>query len=201
MFLFNQGVLKIVHDFTSLFSLDEVLSSDGFVIGYYIFTVATSLFLVKETKKRVLDLIKGVRSMVYAPLSFGILVAYLVFAYQYVDKIPILNWSWLGYNIAFGPFAKEGFWGIVPFVPILIYMFIHINYVEEFYFRKSKKLVLLWAATHIAMGIKIHMALLLIPVGFLFKYVYDKKGVENSYAMHFATNILVVTALFFTIVR
>ena len=190
-----------MQDFTSLFSLDEITGSQGFVIGYYIFTVATSLFLVKETKKRAFDLIKGVRSMAYAPLSFGILAAYIAFAYQYVDKIPILNWSWLGYNIAFGPFASQGFWGIVPFLPLLIYMFIHINYVEEYYFRKSKKMVLIWAATHIAMGIKIHMALLLIPVGFLFKYVYDKKGVENSYAMHFATNILVVAALFFTLVR
>jgi hypothetical protein len=34
----------------------------------------------------------------------------------------------------------------------------------------------------------------------LFKYIYDKKGIENSYAMHFATNMLVVAALFFTLV-
>jgi membrane protease YdiL (CAAX protease family) len=190
-----------VQDFAFPFTLDEVFSSEGFIIGYYAFTVATSLVLVKETKKRVCDLGKGLRSIVYAPISFAVLISYIVFAYQYVDKIPILNWSWLGYNIAFGPFAKEGFWGIVPFVPILIYMFIHINYVEEFYFRKSKKMVLVWAVAHIAMGIKVHMAILLIPIGFLFKYVYGKKGVEHSYAMHFATNMLVVAALFFTIVR
>jgi membrane protease YdiL (CAAX protease family) len=62
-------------------------------------------------------------------------------------------------------------------------------------------MVLVWAAAHIAMGIKVHMAILLIPVGFLFKYIYDKKGVEHSFAMHFATNMLVVAALFFTLVR
>ena len=50
------------------------------------------------------------------------------------------------------------------------------------------------------MGIKIHMALILIPVGFVFKYVYDKKGVDNSYAMHFATNILVVSTLFLSFI-
>jgi len=127
-------------------------------------------------------------------------LAYVLFAYQYVDSIPILNWSWLGYNIAFGPFASEGFWGIVPFVPILIYMFIHINYVEELYFRRSKKMVIAWALVHIAMGIKVHMAIMLIPVGFIFKYIYDKKGLTHSYAMHFATNILIVITLFLSFV-
>ena len=181
------------------FSLDSVLSSDGFVIGYYVFTVATSLILIKETKKRVLDLVAGAKSIIYAPIAFGILIGYLLTLYPYAEKIPILNWSWLGYNIAFGPFADQGFWGIIPFIPLLLYMFIHINYVEELYFRKSKKMVLVWAFAHVAMGIKLHMAILLIPVGFLFKYIYDKKGLNHSYAMHFATNILVVVALFLTL--
>lgn len=181
------------------FDLESILNSEGFIVGYYVFTVAASLVLIKETKKRVFDLAKGVRSIKYTPIPFGVMILYLMFVYPHVDKIPILNWSWLGYNIAFGPFADQGFWGIVPFIPLLIYMFIHINYVEEFYFRKSKKMVLLWAAAHIAMGIKVHMAILLIPIGFLFKYVYDKKGITHSYAMHFATNICVVLALFFTL--
>jgi hypothetical protein len=181
------------------FSLDSVLSSDGFVIGYYVFTVATSLILIKETKKRALDLVAGAKSIIYAPIAFGILIGYLLTLYPYAEKIPILNWSWLGYNIAFGPFADQGFWGIIPFIPLLLYMFIHINYVEELYFRKSKKMVLVWAFAHVAMGIKLHMAILLIPVGFLFKYIYDKKGLNHSYAMHFATNILVVVALFLTL--
>jgi hypothetical protein len=79
-------------------------------------------------------------------------------------------------------------------------MFIHINYVEELYFRKSKKMVVVWALIHIAMGIKVHMALLLLPIGFLFKYIYDKKGINHSFAMHFATNILVVIALFLSFI-
>lgn len=189
--------------FVDLFSFDfdSIFNSEGFVIGYYAFTVAASLVLIRETKSRISDLVKGIRSIVYAPISFGILILYLVFAYPYIDKIPVLNWSWLGYNIAFGPFVDQGFWGVVPFIPLLIYMFIHINFVEEFYFRKSKKMVLVWAVAHIAMGIKVHMAILLIPIGFLFKYVYDKKGVNHSYAMHFATNICVVVALFFTLLR
>jgi membrane protease YdiL (CAAX protease family) len=57
-----------------------------------------------------------------------------------------------------------------------------------------------WAFVHIAMGVKIHMALVLLPIGFLFKYIYDKKGINHSYAMHFATNVLVVIALFLSFV-
>lgn len=186
--------------FVSLFALDEFLQSKGFIMGYYIFTVASSLVLIKETKKRFYDLKDGIRSIKFTPLAFGIVLGYVLFAYKYVDSIPILNWSWLGYNIAFGPFVNEGFWGIVPFVPILIYMFVHINYVEELYFRKSKKMVVVWALAHIAMGIKIHMAIMLIPVGFVFKYIYDKKGLTHSYAMHFATNILILIMLFLSFI-
>ena len=80
-------------------------------------------------------------------------------------------------------------------------MFIHINYIEEFYFRKSKKMVIVWALIHIAMGIKVHMAIILITIGFLFKYIYDKKEINHVYAMHFATNILVVFSLFLSFVR
>ena len=183
------------------YPISFAINSQEFVVGYYIFTVASSLLLIKETKKRIHDLRIGIKSAVYAPIAFGILAGYLFTLYPFVDKIPILNWSWLGYNIAFGPFATQGFWGVVPFIPILLYMFIHINHVEELYFRKSKKMVLVWAFTHLAMGIKLHMALLLVPIGFLFKYVYDKKGLNHSYAMHFTTNIMVVIALLFSLFR
>ena len=174
--------------------------SDAFLIGYYVLTVGASLLLIKDTKKRVLDLKAGIGSIKYAPIAFGILSVYVLFAFDYVDQIPILNWSWLGYNIAFGPFAEQGVLGIIPFIPLLLYMFLHINYFEEFYFRKSKKMVLVWALIHIGMGIKVHMALVLIPIGFVFKYIYDKKGIKHSYAMHFATNILVVGMLFLSFV-
>lgn len=181
--------------------IEEFFQSDGFIIGYYVLTVGASLLLIKETKKRIKDLRAGINSAKYAPIAFGILFAYVIFAYDFVETIPVLNWSWLGYNIAFGPFADQGLWGIVPFVPLLVYMFIHINYVEELYFRRSKKMVIVWAVIHIAMGVKIHMALILIPIGFLFKYIYDRKGINHSYAMHFATNILVVLTLFLSFIR
>ena len=174
--------------------------SDGFLIGYYAITVAASLFLIKETKSRVRDLIKGSRSMVYAPIAFGMILVYVLFGFAALDSIPVLNWSWLGYNIAFGPYADHGLWGVIPFLPLLIYMFLHINYIEEFYFRGSKRMVLVWALIHIGMGVKVHTALMLIPVGFFFKYIYDKRGVKHSYAMHFMTNILVVSSLFLSFI-
>jgi hypothetical protein len=176
--------------------LEEIFQSDVFLIGYYVLTVGSSILLIKETKKRINDLKSGINSIKYVPIAFGILYAYVMIAYEFVETIPVLNWSWLGYNIAFGPFADQGLWGIIPFVPLLIYMFIHINYVEEFYFRKSKKMVVAWALVHIAMGVKVHMAIILLPIGFLLKYVYDKKGIAHSYALHFTTNILVVITLF-----
>jgi hypothetical protein len=138
--------------------------------------VSASLLLIKDTKKRFLDLKKGISSIKFAPISFGILAIYVVFGFQYADTIPILNWSWLGYNIAIGPFAEQGMWGILPFIPLLLYIM------------------------HILMGVKVHMALVLLPIGFLFKYIYDKKGLNHSYAMHFATNILVVIALFLSFI-
>ncbi|MFB5597944.1 MAG: hypothetical protein ACE5RJ_02870 [Nitrosopumilaceae archaeon] len=176
------------------------LESDAFVIGYYVLTVGASLALIKETKNRWNNLKKGIKSVKYAPLTFGIITVYALFLFDFLDTIPILNWSWLGYNIAFGPFADQGIWGILPFIPLLIYMFIHINYIEELYFRKSKKMVVVWALIHIAMGIKVHTALMLLPIGFLFKYIYDKKGINHSYAMHFATNILIVVSLFLSFI-
>ncbi|EPA06037.1 hypothetical protein [Candidatus Nitrosarchaeum limnium] len=180
--------------------LEDFFQSEFFLIGYYVLTVGASLLLIKETKKRLKDIKSGINSIKYAPMAFGILFAYVIFAHDYVETLPILNWSWLGYNIAIGPFADQGFWGVVPFIPLLVYMFIHINYVEELYFRKSKKMVVVWAMIHIAMGIQVHMALILLPIGFLFKYIYDKKGLNDAYAMHFTTNILVVIALFLSFI-
>ena len=88
----------------------DFLESDIFVIGYYVLIVAASLLLVKDTKKRLSDLKKGIGSIKFAPIAFGMLIAYIFLVYDYVDLIPILNWSWLGYNIAFGPLADQGFW-------------------------------------------------------------------------------------------
>lgn len=155
-------------------------------------TVVPTLLLVKETKPRLKNLKNGLRSLVYLPLTVGILMAYVVFAAGFLSNIPVLNWSWLGYNIALGPSADQGLWGVLPFVPMLIYMLIHVNYFEEMYFRKTALLTVVWAFLHVAMGVAVHVALALLPLGFFYKYLYKKRGLDHAYALHFATNIIVV---------
>jgi len=155
--------------------------------------VVPSLLLVRETKSRLSNLKEGLRSLVYLPLTIGGLLAYVLLGMDFFSRIPILNWSWLGYNIVLGPYAETGLLGILPFVPMLGYMLIHVNYFEEMYFRKTAKLVVLWAFLHVAMGVAVHVALVLLPLGFLYRYIYMKRGLNQAYALHFVTNLVIVS--------
>jgi hypothetical protein len=166
---------------------------DIFLIVLYAVMVVPSLLLVKETKTRIMNLKAGARSLVFLPLTIGGLVAYVVFAMDYVSTIPILNWSWLGYNIALGPFASEdSYLGTLPFIPLLVYMLVHVNYFEEMYFRKNVTMVVVWAFLHVAMGVAVHVALALLPLGFLYYHIYKKHGINQAYALHFVTNTVLV---------
>jgi hypothetical protein len=164
-------------------------------IAYYVIIAASSVILVKETKGRVLQLLSHVRGLKFVPITAAILVVYAIFFQQYLNEIPVLNWGWLGYNVALGPYGDQGLLGVLPFIPLLIYMLLHLNYYEELYFRKNKKLVILWAFLHLTMGVQLHVALALLPVGFIYKYIYDKHGVNDAYSAHFATNIFIVSAM------
>ncbi|MFQ5941077.1 MAG: hypothetical protein ACE5KA_05195 [Nitrososphaerales archaeon] len=164
-------------------------------IAYYVIIAASSVIVAKETKGRIKTLLSSWKGIKFASMTIAILMFYALIIYNYLETIPILNWGWLGYNIALGPFGDQGFLGIIPFVPILIYMLLHLNYYEELYFRKNKRLVVLWAFLHIAMGIQLHVVLALLPVGFIYKYIYDKHGLNNAYSAHFATNIFIVLAM------
>lgn len=163
--------------------------------AYYVIIAASSVVVAKETKGRVAELLSSIKGLKFVPVTVTILVTYALFVQQYLNTIPVLNWGWLGYNIALGPFGDQGLFGIIPFVPILIYMLLHLNYYEELYFRKNKKLVVLWAFLHMTMGVQLHIVFALLPVGFIYKYVYDKHGVNNAYSAHFATNIFIVFAM------
>jgi hypothetical protein len=166
---------------------------DIFLIVLYLAMVVPSLLLVKETKTRIMNLKAGVRSLVFLPLTIGGLVAYVLFAMDHVSSIPILNWSWLGYNIALGPFAdSDSYLGTLPFIPLLVYMLVHVNYFEEMYFRKNVVMVVVWAFLHVAMGVAVHVALALLPLGFLYYRIYKKHGVNQAYALHFVTNTVLV---------
>ncbi len=148
--------------------------------------------LAKETKTRLSNLKGGYKALIFLPLTVSILVGFVIFAMNFLSKIPILNLSWLGYNIAIGPFADEGAFGILPFIPLLIYMLIHVNYFEEFYFRKNVKRVFLWALLHIAMGVAIYVVIVLFPLGLFYRYILNKYSINHAYTLHFATNLVII---------
>ena len=154
--------------------------------------VGPSILLAKETKTRLSNLKSGYKALIFLPLTVSTLVIYVIFAMEFLSNIPILNLSWLGYNIVIGPFADQGVFGILPFIPLLIYMLIHVNYFEEFYFRKNVKRVVIWALLHIVMGVAVYVVIVLLPLGFFYRYVLDKYSINHAYTLHFATNLVLI---------
>ncbi len=154
--------------------------------------VGPSILLAKETKTRLSNLKSGYKALIFLPLTVSVLVIYVIFATEFLSNIPILNLSWLGYNIVIGPFADQGVFGILPFIPLLIYMLIHVNYFEEFYFRKNVKRVVIWALLHIVMGVAVYVVIVLLPLGFFYRYILDKYSLNHAYTLHFATNLVLI---------
>jgi membrane protease YdiL (CAAX protease family) len=154
--------------------------------------VGPSILLAKETKTRLSNLKSGYKALIFLPLTVSVLVIYVIFAMEFLSNIPILNLSWLGYNIVIGPFADQGVLGILPFIPLLIYMLIHVNYFEEFYFRKNVKRVVIWALLHIVMGVAVYVVIVLLPLGFFYRYILDKYSINHAYTLHFATNLVLI---------
>ncbi len=154
--------------------------------------VGPSILLAKETKTRLSNLKSGYKALIFLPLTVSVLVIYVSFAMEFLSNIPILNLSWLGYNIVIGPYADQGVFGILPFIPLLIYMLIHVNYFEEFYFRKNVKRVVIWALLHIVMGVAVYVVIVLLPLGFFYRYILDKYSINHAYTLHFATNLVLI---------
>ncbi|HEY7228698.1 MAG TPA: hypothetical protein VH481_11320, partial [Nitrososphaeraceae archaeon] len=67
-----------------------------------------------------------------------------------------------------------------------------VNYFEEYYFRKNLKRVVLWGFLHLLMGVSLSAVFILLPLGFFYKYIYNKYGLNHAYALHFATNIVLI---------
>jgi membrane protease YdiL (CAAX protease family) len=165
---------------------------DIYLITIYIIMVGPSILLAKETKTRLSNLKSGYKALIFLPLTVSVLVIYVIFAMEFLSNIPILNLSWLGYNIVIGPYADQGVFGILPFIPLLIYMLIHVNYFEEFYFRKNVKRVVIWALLHIVMGVAVYVVIVLLPLGFFYRYILDKYSINHAYTLHFATNLVLI---------
>lgn len=165
---------------------------DIYLILIYVAMVGPSLLLVGETKSRFLDLKMGTKALVYLPITVLPLMAFALFAVNFLSSIPLLNASWLGYNIALGPLGNQGLFGILPFMPPLVYMLLHVNYFEELYFRKDVKRVVIWAVLHIAMGVAVYVALVLLPLGLFYRFIRNKYDVNHAFTLHFATNIILI---------
>ena len=154
--------------------------------------MAPSLLFVKQTYRRILDLRAGIKGLIFLPITVVSLMIFVFFILGFLNQFPLFNLSWLGYNIAVGPYADQGFTGVLPFLPFLVYTFIHVNYFEEYYFRTNLKRVVIWAFLHMVMGVTLSVALMLLPLGFFYKYIHDKYGVDYAYALHFSTNITIL---------
>jgi membrane protease YdiL (CAAX protease family) len=172
--------------------LNIICLEDIYLIIFYLCMAGPSLLLAKETKTRLSNLKSGIKGLFFLPLTVGMLMIYVIFGKDYLSQIPILNLSWLGYNIALGPFGNQGVFGILPFIPMLIYMLIHVNYFEEFYFRKNVKRVIIWALMHVAMGVAVYVALVLLPLGFFYRSIFNKYGINHAYTLHLATNLVLI---------
>jgi hypothetical protein len=121
-----------------------VCLQDLYLVIIYVAVVGPSLLLVGETKSRILSLKKGRRALAYLPLTVLPLLAFTIFAVNFLSSVPFLNASWLGYNIAIGPFGNQGLFGILPFLPLFFYTLLHVNYFEELYSRKAVKRVVIY---------------------------------------------------------
>ena len=177
------------------------LENNTIFLLIYIILMTPSFLFVKQTHRRILDLKAGIKAIAYLPITAGSLMVFVFFIYGFFAKFPFLNLSWLWYNIALGPYAGQWFTGILPFLPFLVYTFIHVNYFEEYYFRTNLKRVVVWAFLHMAMGVTFGVAIMLLPIGFFYKYVYDKYGIDYAYSLHFSTNmtILLISLTLFVI--
>lgn len=166
---------------------------DLYLIIVYLVLVAPSLLLVGETKSRLLNLKMGTKALAYLPLTVLPLMAFVIFGVGFLSSIPFLNASWLGYNIALGPFGDQGLFGILPFLPMLLYTLIHVNYFEELYFRKDITRVVIWAVLHVVMGVAVYVVLVLLPLGLFYRFIKNRYDVNYAYTLHFATNIVLIS--------
>jgi hypothetical protein len=89
----------------------------------YIILMAPSLLFVKQTSVRILNLKAGIKGIVFLPITVASLMGLVFFNFRFLAQLPLLNLSWLGYNIAVGPYANQGFTYILPFLPFLEYIY------------------------------------------------------------------------------
>ena len=101
-----------------------VYLQDLYLVIIYVAVVGPSLLLVRETKSRILSLKKGSRALAYLPLTVLPLLAFAIFAVNFLSSVPFLNASWLGYNIAIGPLRQPR---TVRYLTVLATIFLYVT--------------------------------------------------------------------------
>lgn len=150
-------------------------------------------------------------SVGYVPLSLLVLFSAAAGAFALARFVPVLQWGWLGANIIAAPLTPPEGTASTPgtdwtalfplaLVPIIVAAMLLFNYEEERQYRDSYRSVGLWAALHLLMGIPLFAVIPIFTVGLLYKRIHDRYGLDAAYAVHFATNSVLITVLVASVV-
>jgi hypothetical protein len=84
---------------------------------------------------------------------------------------------------------------VALFVPLIVVVLLTFNYFEEATYRESHKHVVVWAVSHLIMGIPIFALLPIFSVGVVYKQIYDRYGLQVAYVAHVGTNLVLLTII------
>lgn len=149
---------------------------------------------------------RGRWRVAYVPLSLVVLFAAAAGALALAELVPLLQWGWLGANIVAAPLTPPADTASTPgidweallplaLVPVVLAAMLLFNYEEERQYRDSYRSVGVWAVLHLVMGIPLFAVIPIFTVGLLYKRIYDRHGLDAAYAVHFATNSVLITVL------
>ena len=108
-----------------------------------------------------------------------------------------------GYNLVFGPtnpstiqpsHGLDYYFSFIVMIVALLAIW-NCNYYEEKYFRDNFKQLGVWLALHLTMGVPIFALLPIGLSGLLYKFIYGRYGIQQSYVCHFLTNSILIGLL------
>ena len=198
------------------------------LLVFVLLVVVPVLLSLREVPARLRDLRAGLRGLAYVPALLAVLFAAAAGAWLLAQRIPLLQWGWLGSNVIAAPLTDlapqpegapvrapgggdgGGSDGILAdllgpvgtlavFVPFILLAFVVFNYYEEAYYRDSLRDVAVWAVLHLLMGIPVFAVLPIFAAGLCFKAIRDRRGLRTAYAAHLGMNVALLSVLVATI--
>lgn len=166
--------------------------------------VATTLLDYRRIPLHIQALREGWKGIAFLPVALAILFSLLALSLVLANAVPVLEWGWLGTNIAAAPLVdvidasgETGITGIavievILFALTIAFLCLISNYYEEEMFRSTYKLVAIWALLHLIMGIPLYMVIPIFGLGLLYKYVHNKYSFQRAFALHFSTNVSII---------